>query len=148
MILNRLNPRPSFVWNQFPGGLAYDPTFDPRPSAYPFYHTHSVGAEEEQFTVVITVSRPSVRESSPLNTLIRSLASAAHLREVVIQWVGSGPPRIDVGEPSVPVKVVRSEGRDPVEQFWPLDAVKTDAVLHLSEGVELNSDEVRECVVY
>ncbi len=61
---------------------------------------------------------------------------------MVVQWIGAGPPRVDVRHLSVPVRVVRVEGRGLVDQFWPLDAVTTDAVLHLSEGAELNSDEV------
>ena len=120
----------------------YDPTFDPHPSHYPFYHTHSVGSTEEQFTAIITVYRPAIRESSPLTALIRAIAPATHLREVVVQWVGAGPPRVQVGDLGVPVRVVRVEGHGQVDQFWPLDGVTTDAVLHLSEEAELNSDEV------
>ncbi len=128
------------MWNQSPGGLVYHPAYNLRPHTFPFYHTHS---PRDKFTVIITCTHPATRESAPLISLIKALSTSAHLEEVIVQWVGVGPPRVDIRPLGVPVRVVRSEGRGLVDQFWPLDSVKTDAVLHLTEEAEINSDEVR-----
>ena len=97
--------------------------------------------------MVISCTKPVLRESAPLVKLIKGLSIAAHLEHIVVVWMGSGIPRLKLPKVAVPVSVV-NEGRANklTRQFLPSASVETDAVLHLNEDVELTSDEVRVCV--
>ena len=91
---------------------------------------------------MITCTHPATREAAPLIKLIRAIAPAAHLDQIIINWIGAGPPRVSLPSMPVPVRVDKREERGMVDQLWPLDHVTTDAVLHLREDVDTTSDEV------
>ena len=99
------------------------------------------------YTAVISCTKPILRESAPIVKLVKAISTAAHLERIVIVWMGSGSPRFKIPELAIPVSVVTESGSDKwTRQFWPNADIQTEAVLHLSEDVEMTSDEVQECV--
>ena len=99
------------------------------------------------YTAVISCTKPILRESAPIVKLVKAISTAAHLERIVIVWMGSGSPRLKMPELAVPVLVVTESGADKwTRQFWPDADIRTEAVLHLSEDVEMTSDEVKGCM--
>lgn len=50
----------------------------------------------EKFTAVIMVTRPALRESSPLLKLVQALARSRHLGDVLLLWAGVGAPQVRI----------------------------------------------------
>lgn len=152
IIRNRLWPKGLYVWNHPPGGLYFHPEFSPSPLDYPFFRDYpSLALPTEDgrtcaltnYTAVITCTKVVLRESAPLVKLVKSISSAAHLERIVIVWVGSGSPQIKLPKVAVPVSVVTENISNKLtKQFWPTVGIQTEAVLHLTEDVEMTSDEV------
>ena len=163
IIHSRLRPKGLYVWNHPPGGLHVHSQFSPSPTDYPFFRdypklTHQQGDVEDKeegggvtpltavnYTVIITCTKPVLRESSPLFRLVKALSTAAHLQRIIIVWMGSGSPHIKLPKVApLPVSIVTLDGTSNklTKQFWPTADIETDAVLHLNEDVEMISDEV------
>ena len=99
------------------------------------------------YTAVISCAKPILRESAPIVKLVKAISTAAHLERIVIVWMGSGSPRVKIPKLAVPVSIVTESGADKwTRQFWPDADIQTEAVLHLSEEVEMTSDEVQGCM--
>ena len=102
--------------------------------------THSL----TNYTAVVSCTKPILRESAPIVKLIKAISTAAHLERIVIVWMGPGSPRFNIPKLAVPVSIVTEAGSDKwTRQFWPSADIQTDAVLHLSEDVEMTSEEVQ-----
>ena len=153
IIHSRLQPKGLYIWNHPPGGLNFYSEFSPSPSDYPFFRDYPrLGRTDSEvapasphvnYTVVISCTRPVLRESAPLVKLIKAVSTAAHLESIVVVWMGPGSPHLKLPNVAVPVSVVSEGGPNKLtRQFWLSGGVQTDAVLHLNEDVELTSDEV------
>ena len=92
IIQSRIQPQPFSMWNRPPGHLLIHQDFSSYPSDYPY----SSGPlhMSHQFTAVITVTRPALRESSPLVRLLQVLAQSPRLAAVILVWAGVGPPQV------------------------------------------------------
>ena len=156
IIRSRLQPKGSYVWNHPPGGLYVRPKFSASPLDYPFFRdypslaqidTDTVTASPTNYTAVISCTKPILRESAPIIKLVKAISTAAHLEHIVIVWMGPGSQRIKIPKLAVPVSIVTESGSDKwTKQFLPNADIHTDAVLHLSEDVEMTSDEVQGCM--
>ena len=152
IIRSRLQPKGSYVWNHPPGGLYFHPKFSTSPLDYPFFRDYPRLAQMDNnvitrsptnYTAVISCTKPILRESAPVVKLVKAISTAAHLERIVIVWMGSGSPRFKIPKLAIPVSVVTESGSDKwTRQFWPNTDIQTEAVLHLSEDVEMTSDEV------
>ena len=71
--------------------------FSSYPSDYPYidsFHHSGPSHTSHQFTAVITVTRPALRESSPLVRLLQVLSQSPRLAAVILVWAGMGPPQV------------------------------------------------------
>lgn len=74
--------------------------------AYPLdYPEAAIGPERpsfaanaalQKFTAVITVTRPALRESSPVLKLVQALTTSHHLGDVLLLWAGTGIPQVRI----------------------------------------------------
>lgn len=66
----------------------------PEAAIGPLSHEIAAGAAVQKFTAVITVTRPALRESSPVLKLVQALARSRHLGDVLLLWTGAGIPQV------------------------------------------------------
>ena len=108
IIKSRIEPQPLGLWNGPPGHFQIHQDF----SAYPFDFPSVAGTSlsghflpftdpdlattSHQFTAVVIVTRPALRESSSLLQMLHILAQSPRLASVVLLWAGIGPPKVSV----------------------------------------------------
>lgn len=150
VIRSRIDAQPIHMWNRPPGHLQIHSRFGVYPLDYPEAAISPLSLERppmstavENFTAVIMVTRPALRESSPVLKLVQALARSHHLGGVLLLWAGAGTPQVMTRNLPVSVTVIKMESESPnTWTLWPTSQINTSAILHLTEDSLINGEEV------
>lgn len=103
VIRSRVDTQPMYMWNRPPGHLQIHSELEAYPFDYPEATMSPLSMEKpslttsttlQKFTAVITITRPALRESSPVIKLVQALARSRHLECVLLLWAGVGTPQV------------------------------------------------------
>jgi len=154
ILQDRVHPhlaRSAKLWNSRPGALWTDLSlrFSSAVGLVPLGYKSvdlTPVTSTESFTGVISVSSSLVTSSSPVFSLLHSLAASQSLKEVFILWSSEvkPPPSSDwaflAGLPdSIRLRLIQTNSST---RFLQANLVSTNAILYLDEDISLTTDEI------